>query len=140
MFPLKRSLTAKFLLTVCSIFLTFFAVEMYLHKRGVEPEEKNPYAVSFHVDTGEKILKKYKKGNLKLTIAPFTITKNLPNQKTEAFQRRSIGTRVGNRHSRDTLALDCLPFLFFSPILFHDINARSIKFVEMIIGGGKFAV
>jgi hypothetical protein len=75
-----------FLLVIISGYL---ALEVYLNKTRVKPENaKPPLAVCTH--SGERISED---GMVTLALSPYTIYKNLPNQKNNALTINSLGFR-----------------------------------------------
>lgn len=75
------------------------AGEVYLrwkHSRMVIPE----YAIEFNTHRGQKI--STLEGRLKLSLAPFTVYKNLPSQRTSAFSINSRGFRADENAERDS--------------------------------------
>lgn len=70
------------------VLLIFISIEGYLRTRKAETK---PYGITFYSHHGKRISPN--KGPLKLCTAPYTIFKNLPNQKTENFTTNSLGFR-----------------------------------------------
>ena len=70
------------------VLLIFISIEGYLRARKAETK---PYGITFYSHHGKRISSN--KGPLKLCTAPYTIFKNLPNQKTENFTTNSLGFR-----------------------------------------------
>ncbi|MCX5905392.1 MAG: hypothetical protein NTV89_18415, partial [Proteobacteria bacterium] len=78
----------KKLLFISFIIVSFLSLELFLHKRqGTEKSTIPPLAVCTH--KGEIV----SKGSFKLSIAPYTIYKNFPNQKYEGGTINSKGFR-----------------------------------------------
>lgn len=80
------------LLLVLALFLVLF-LECYLYTvfPSYKKSREYPFAVSFYARKGEPIFNP--DSPLKLAFAPYTIYKNLPNQKTENFTINSKGLR-----------------------------------------------
>ncbi len=86
---LRRSYIIKFLILI-SVLIFFLSIENYLQRKTGQTKIK-PYEISFYTHNGKRISKN--STPLKLAMAPYTIYKNLPNQKTQAFTINSLGFR-----------------------------------------------
>jgi hypothetical protein len=79
----------KKIFLISLIVLSFLSIEFYLHKSQKKNISEKPlFAVCTH--TGERISED---GQLKFAIAPFTIYKNLPNQRTKEVTINARGFR-----------------------------------------------
>jgi len=84
--------------TAIALAVVVLAGEVYLRRkqrRMIIPE----YALAFHTHRGQKI--SVLEGSLKLALAPFTIYKNLPSQRTKTFSINSRGLRADENVERD---------------------------------------
>ncbi|MFH1739653.1 MAG: hypothetical protein ABIH23_11645, partial [bacterium] len=80
----------KTILTLCTLSLCLLCIEAYLHVLHKEDPPQG-YSLSFYTHRGDRI--STLDGALHLAISPFTLYKNLPNQKTETFTVNSMGFR-----------------------------------------------
>ena len=78
------------ILLLVSVLACCVCVEVYFRVRESKVEV-NPYSLCFYTHNGQRI--STAEGPLKLAISPFTLYKNLPNQKTETFTINSLGFR-----------------------------------------------
>ena len=89
----SRSISKWFLrgiLLLAGLLVGFVCIEVFFRVRESKVQI-NPYALCFYTHNGQRI--STAEGPLKLAISPFTLYKNLPNQKTETFTINSLGFR-----------------------------------------------
>jgi len=86
---LRRRYIRNFLL-VAGVVSVLLSIEYYLHRETKETKIK-PYDISLYTHNGKKI-SQYT-NPLKLATTPYTIYKNLPNQKTQAVTINALGFR-----------------------------------------------
>jgi hypothetical protein len=95
-------LKKKILLVIVSSAFTIAvagpAAEVYLRWQQKRPITRD-YALEFDTHRGQKVSDQ--EGRLKLSLAPFTVYKNLPSQRTSAFSVNSRGLRADENAERD---------------------------------------
>jgi len=90
--------------TAVSVAVLGLGLELYLRRK--QSSSSSPYSVALYTHSGQKISSA--EGSLKLSLAPFTIYKNLPSQRTSTFTINSHGLR-----GEDNLELDAGPRIIF---------------------------
>jgi len=84
------------------IISTFIAIEVYLHKKNSKGSIA-PYQLSNYTHNGDQLWWRWgsveNPNSLKLALAPYTIYKNSPDQRTPFFNTNSLGFRGSKEYS-----------------------------------------
>lgn len=104
---MKKKILLAVISTLLTLIVSLSAAEIYLRLRQPEsPRSDYPFGMSFYSHNGKRISKL--QGQLRISLAPFTVYKNAPSQQTTAYKINSHGLR-----GEEILSTDIRPRIIF---------------------------